>query len=65
MTSEIGELAGRIWQFLSEHPHSSLEQISKSLGVNNGLLHLSVGWLAREDKLIFEGDGKKTKICLK
>ena len=65
MTYEIGEGAGRIWQILSEHPASTLEQINKDLKLYTSLFFMSVGWLAREDKLIFDGEGKKTKVSLK
>jgi len=65
MTYEIGEGAGRIWQFLSEHPASTLEQINKDLKLDASLFSMSVGWLAREDKLIFDGEGKKAKLFLK
>lgn len=65
MMSQIGELAGRVWQYLSENPHSSVRQIGRSLGASNGLLYMSVGWLAREDKLIFTGEGTRTKVALK
>ena len=63
--SEIGELAGRVWQYLSENPASSVGKIGRSLGASNDLLYMSVGWLAREDKLIFESSGKQMKVSLK
>ncbi len=65
MTYEIGESAGRIWQYLNEHPASTLEQINKDLKLDTSLFFMSVGWLAREEKLIFDGEGKKTKLSLK
>jgi winged helix-turn-helix protein DUF2582 len=65
MTYAIGEGAGRIWQFLSEHPASTWEQINKDLKLSTSLFFMSIGWLAREDKLIFDGEGKKTKVSLK
>ncbi len=65
MTYEIGEGAGRIWQFLNEHPASTWEQINKDLKLDPSLFFMSVGWLAREDKLVFDGVGKKTKVSLK
>jgi len=42
-----------------------LEQINKDLKLDTSLFFMSVGWLAREDKLIFDGEGKKTKVSLK
>ncbi len=65
MKSKIGEGAGRIWEFVKEHPALSLDQINKDLKLDTGLFFMSVGWLAREDKLVFDGKGKKTKLSLK
>ncbi len=65
MSYEIGEGAGRIWQFLKENPPSTLEQIKKNLDLDASLFCMSIGWLAREDKLIFDGQGKKTRVSLK
>jgi Winged helix-turn-helix domain (DUF2582) len=65
VTYEIGEGAGRIWQFLSEHPASTWEQIKKDLKLDTNVFFMSVGWLAREGKLLFDGEGKKTKVSLK
>jgi hypothetical protein len=65
MTYEIGEGAGRIWQYLNEHSASTCDHINKDLKLDTSLFFMSVGWLAREDKLIFEGEGKKTKVSLK
>ncbi len=65
MTYEIGESAGRIWQFLNEHPASTWEQINKDLKLDTSLFFMSVGWLAREDKIILEGQGTKVKVSLK
>ncbi len=65
MTYEIGEGAGRIWQFLNEHPASTWEQINKDLKLDRSLFFMSVGWLAREDKIHLEGQGTKVKVSLK
>ena len=65
MTYEIGEGAGRIWQYLSEHPASTRDHINRDLKLDTSLFFMSVGWLAREDKLIFDGEGKKAKLSLK
>jgi hypothetical protein len=65
MTCEIGEGAGRIWQFLSEHPASTWKQIKQNLKLDTSLFFMSIGWLAREDRLLFDGEGKKAKVSLK
>lgn len=64
MIYKIGESAGRVWQFLSEHPGSALEHIQKALKLKDNLLYMGIGWLAREGKLTFETNGKTTKLSL-
>jgi hypothetical protein len=64
MTQQIGETAGCVWKYLIEHPSVQLERISKDLKLKNTLVFMATGWLAREGKLTFEGDGKTTKISL-
>lgn len=65
MTQKIGEAAGRIWQLLSQKPAASLEQINKQLKLDLSVFCMALGWLAREDKIAFEGQGKELKISLK
>jgi len=65
MVYEIGESAGKVWQYLNEHPLSTPEQVNRSLKLQESLFYMAVGWLAREDKLAFEGEGKTMKLSLK
>jgi len=62
---EIGESSGRIWEYLHEHGTATVSEISRSLKMNNGMLHMAIGWLAREDKVVFEGEGKVARLSLK
>ena len=56
---EIGENAGRIWRALSEVRESSIESLANKLQLKEMDVTLSVGWLARENKIVFsEKDGK-------
>ena len=64
MIYEIGESAGKVWQFLSEHAGSTPEHIGKGVKLKESLLYAAIGWLAREGKLSFEGHDKTTKISL-
>lgn len=65
MVYEIGETAGKLWQYLAENPWSTLEGVAKSLKVKESLVVLAAGWLAREDKVTFEPNGKGFKLSLK
>lgn len=65
MTHIIGEAAGRVWQFVNENPKSSLERINKHLKLELSVFCMALGWLAREDKIDFEGQGKELKVSLR
>ena len=64
MIDEIGENAGRVWQYLSQHSPASPQEIKKVLKLDEALLYMAIGWLAREGKLAFEGEGKKARVSL-
>lgn len=64
MIRAIGESAGTVWNYLREHPEAPLEEISKQLKLKNGLAFMAIGWLAREGKLQFQEEKKKTKVSL-
>lgn len=61
----IGETSGQVWQVLVESGSSSLTDLKKSLGASPELIAAAVGWLAREDKLSFNGSGKTVKFSLR
>ena len=65
MDLQIGEAAGKVWGFLDRNPKSTFEQIYKSLSVEPTLFYMALGWLAREDKLACEGEGRRRKLSLK
>ncbi|HEY5596081.1 MAG TPA: winged helix-turn-helix domain-containing protein [Candidatus Bipolaricaulota bacterium] len=47
----IGETAGRVWQFLKDNGKSSLSNLERQIDAPNRMVHMAVGWLAREDKV--------------
>jgi Winged helix-turn-helix domain (DUF2582) len=53
MDTEIGEAAGRIWQYLAEHGETTVGQLQRGTTLPERLLLMGVGWLAREDKRCF------------
>jgi len=53
METELGEAAGRMWQYLAEHGETTLRQLQRGTTLPERLLYRGVGWLAREDKLCF------------
>ncbi len=64
MINEIGESAGRVWQYLDEHSPATPREINKALKLDELLLYMAIGWLAREGKVVFNGEGKGTKVSL-
>ncbi len=48
MINEIGERAGRMWQFMTELLVATPKGISEALRFDDALLCLAMGWLARD-----------------
>ncbi len=65
MVYEIGEMAGKIWEFLNENGAVSISKLKKSIDGCNDKIMQGVGWLAREDKIKLEKKGRTTLISLK
>ncbi len=61
----IGQTAGDVWRVLAERGGQSLAGLKKSLDASDDLVMLAVGWLAREDKLAFETNGRTFSVSLK
>lgn len=62
--SQIGFLAGDIFEYLSENgptPVAKIASAMKSRG-NPSLLGAALGWLAREAKISFSKDGSKVSV---
>jgi len=64
MYPQIGETAGRIWEILNNKGKVTIQQIPKLLNENSMLSYQAIGWLAREDKIEYHSEGKKTYISL-
>lgn len=60
----IGENAGRIWRVLRENGRTAMTTLKKETDLDERMLHLALGWLAREGKVEFEQNGKKTLVWL-
>jgi len=61
MESEIGEVAGRIWRYLNGKGVDSLNKVKTSIGLNDRMFYMGIGWLAREKKVKFS-QGKKGEL---
>jgi hypothetical protein len=65
MKVKIGETAGKVWQALEEHGDLDVTRLTKLIGEKEGLVHMAVGWLAREDKIDFHPKGQKVLVGAK
>ena len=61
---QIGEAAGKIWKTLHANGPMLKAQLAKQTGLPSDLLHLGIGWLAREGKIVFD-KGKTGAVGLR
>ena len=62
---QIGETAGEVWQLLSEENEPvSLAQLAKRIDQPRDVIMQAVGWLAREDKVQIEENGRTRYVTL-
>ncbi len=64
-TTEIGATAGVVWKLLSENGPMDQSKLVKAVGESRDAVMQAIGWLAREDKLIIEDNGRKRMISLR
>jgi hypothetical protein len=65
MLYEIGETAGSIWRTLEEEGPLRLSTLKRQIKVPDALFFMAIGWLARENKLVFEAEGRGFNVRLK
>ncbi len=65
MIQQIGEVAGKVWHTLDEEGQLRMPALQRQIGVAPALLHMALGWLAREDKIEVEPDGRSYRVRLK
>jgi hypothetical protein len=62
---EIGVVAGLVWQLLNEQGEQSLASIKSSVDAPSDLILAAIGWLAREDKLLFASKARSIALSLR
>ena len=53
LKSVIGLNAGIIWQYLDSKGECSTDALKKKLEMTDDEFNMALGWLAREDKIVF------------
>ena len=63
---EIGETAGKIWHVLDLKGSQSIAKLVKEIDdTPRDVIMQALGWLAREDKLEIEEDGRSRIVSLR
>jgi hypothetical protein len=65
LLKQVGETAGRVWSVLQEKGPQSLNALKKQVKAPSDVVLMSIGWLAREDKLVIEQKGRVQMLRLK
>ncbi len=65
LTERIGETAGRIWRTLDEEGKLRVSTLKRQVGAPDAIVYMALGWLAREDKLEVEPQGRTYVVRLK
>ncbi len=63
--ARIGETAGLVWHALHANGPLNLSQLVKKLERPRDEVMQAIGWLAREDKLVFMDRGRARLVALK
>ena len=65
MSDTIGINAGKIWAYLDDNGEVTVTKISKETGLNKNDTHRAIGWLAKEEKILFTMKGRSEYLSLK
>ena len=65
MITEIGLIAGGIWQYLDKCKETTLSQLMETQDKDRDAVMMSIGWLAREGHIILKKEGDDYKITLR
>ena len=61
----IGETAGEVWRILAEKGPLSMAKLVKAVGEPRDTVMQALGWLAREDKISIEEEGRSRIVSLR
>lgn len=60
----IGTIAGIVWRYLDEHGPVTLSKLARDVDAPRDLVMQGVGWLAREEKIVFEKGPRSKRVSL-
>jgi len=64
MKTKIGEMAGRLWKTLGEKEDVAVSRLPQILKEKGEIVYQALGWLAKEDKIVFYKKEGKTFVSL-
>ncbi len=62
---QIGETAGEVWRLLESDGPLALTKLVKEIDAPRDVIMQAVGWLAREDKVWIEEEGRARVLHLR
>jgi len=63
--AQIGETAGLVWTTLTENGPLSMTRLVKKVGQPRDTVMQALGWLAREDKIWIDEEGRSRVVSLR
>jgi len=63
--AEIGETAGHVWRLLDKKGPLTLAMLVKDIDLPRDTIMQALGWLAREDKIEIEENGRTRTVSLR
>jgi len=63
--AQIGETAGAVWKALANNGPMSMAKLVKAVGQPRDTVMQALGWLAREDKIWIEDQGRSRMVSLR
>ncbi|MCM8820800.1 MAG: winged helix-turn-helix domain-containing protein [Candidatus Omnitrophica bacterium] len=65
MITEIGIVAGEVWQYLEKYNEATLSQIAQAIKRERDIVMLSLGWLGREGHILIAKEGDEYRITFR
>ncbi len=60
----IGDTAGQVWQCLRGKGKSSVTAVERGIDAPKPIVHMAIGWLAREGKIDLRQEGRVLQFWL-
>jgi hypothetical protein len=65
LIQKVGETAGLIWLAIDSQGPLKMTALKNQLKINDTILNMALGWLAREDKIEMTASGRTFLVQLK